>query len=342
MQALVFHGTREIGLEDYPIPAALPGEGLINVAACGICGSDLHGYLGHSKRRSAHIPLIMGHEFTGRIAALGEGAAATLAVGQRVVVQPQISCGHCRACRAGKANTCPNMAIIGIERHGAFAEYVTVPAHRVLAIPDALDDATASLTETLAVEVHLFRQYAPLYARTVVVLGAGAQGLFAIQLARNAGAAQIIASDLFDDRLQLAAASGATMTVRSDHDDLVERVMKMTDGWGADMVVDAVGAPITRQQGVAMLAPDGTLALVGLGTGETTLNFLPVVNKELHIQGSYCYTDDDFTLALELLANQQIKPDGMVSNVPLREGADYFRRLADDPAGLTKVVLIPA
>ncbi|HVU12947.1 MAG TPA: galactitol-1-phosphate 5-dehydrogenase [Phototrophicaceae bacterium] len=340
MQALVFHGTRQISLEDYPVPAPQPGEVLVKVAACGICGSDLHGYLGHSKRRSNHIPLIMGHEFTGRIVALGEGIGGWTA-GDRVVVQPQMSCGHCRACRAGKTNICPNMAILGIERHGAFAEYVSVPADRLFRIPDALDDSTASLTETLAVEVHLFRQYGTLYPRTVAVLGAGAQGLLAIQLARNAGAEQIIASDLFADRLELAQAAGATVTVRADQQNPVEKVLQLTEGWGADLVVDAVGMPITRQQGVGMLAPDGTLALVGLGEGETTLNFLPVVNKELHIHGSYCYSDDDFALALELLASGRVKPHGMVRDVPLYEGGEYFRRLVDAPAGLSKVVLIP-
>ncbi|MHB8624790.1 MAG: zinc-dependent alcohol dehydrogenase [Aggregatilineales bacterium] len=341
MQALVFHGERRLALEEYPIPVLQPGEVLIKVLACGICGSDLHGYLGLSARRTAHIPLIMGHEFTGYVVGLGADVSSSLAVDARVVVQPQISCGHCRACRAGKTNICPNMVILGIERHGAFAEYVTAPANRVFAIPDDLDDSVAAMTETLAVEVHLFRQYAPLYARTVVVLGAGAQGLLAVQLARNAGAAQIVVSDLFDDRLELATASGATLTVRGDRDNLVQRVLDSTDGWGADLVVDAVGAPITRQQGIAMLAPDGTLALVGLGKGETTLNFLPVVNKELHLHGSYCYTDDDFVLALESLANGQINTDGIVQGALLRDGVNYFQRLVDNPTGLAKVVLTP-
>jgi 2-desacetyl-2-hydroxyethyl bacteriochlorophyllide A dehydrogenase len=340
MQALVFYGTSQLRLEEYPVPEPPPGEVLIHVSACGICGSDLHGYLGHSARRTAHIPLVMGHEFSGSVAALGAGVIG-ISTGDRVVVQPQMSCGHCRACRAGKSNICPNMAILGIERAGAFAEYVSVPANRVFRIPAGLGDAEASLTETLAVEVHLFRQFAALYPRTVVVLGAGAQGLFAVQLARSAGAAQIIASDLFDDRLELAARSGATLTLRPDQSDPVKQVLALTDGWGADLVIDAVGAPSTRAQGVAMLAPGGTLALVGLGVGETTLNFLPVVGRELTIQGSYCYSDDDFLLALEMLASGAVRPEGMLHAAPLREGAAYFQRLVDAPTGLTKVVLTP-
>lgn len=341
MQALVFHGTRQISLEDYPVPTPPPGEVLLQVTACGICGSDLHGYLGHSPRRSAHIPLIMGHEFAGNIVALGENVSGTLATGQRVVVQPQISCGQCRACRAGKRNICPNMAILGIERHGGFAEFVSVPANRVFPIPEGMDDVTASLTETLAVEVHLFRQFSPLYPRTAVILGAGAQGLFAVQLARNAGAEQIIVSDMVDDRLQLATALGADITIRPDREDAVKRVLQATDGWGADFVVDAVGAPATRTQGVAMLAPAGTLALVGLGVGETTMNFLPIINKELRVFGSYCYTDDDFILSLSMLASGSISAEGLRHRALLSEGGVYFQRLTNNPEGFAKVILTP-
>lgn len=340
MQALVFHGTSLLRLEEHSVPQVPPGEVLVKVAACGICGSDLHGFLGHSARRTAHIPLVMGHEFSGSVAAMGE-AVAGFTVGDRVVIQPQISCGRCPACRSGRANICPNMSILGIERQGAFADYVSVPADRIFKIPDGLGEIEASLTETLAVEVHLFRQYMPLYPRTVVVLGVGAQGLFAVQLARNAGAAQIIASDLFDDRLELAARAGASTIIRADHDDPIRKVRDLTDGWGADLVIDAVGAPIIREQGLAMLAPGATLALVGLGKGETMLNYLPVVGKELRIQGSYCYSDDDFLLAMQMLANGQIQSDGMVQTAPLSEGEGYFRRLTENPAGLTKVVLLP-
>ncbi len=135
MQALVFHGEHQLALEDVPEPVLAPGEVLVQVAACGICGSDLHGYLGHSARRTRSIPLIMGHEFTGRVAALGPQAPGDITVGQRVVAQPQIYCGRCRACRAGLSNICPNMAILGIERAGAFAERVAVPANRLFPLP---------------------------------------------------------------------------------------------------------------------------------------------------------------------------------------------------------------
>ena len=184
MQAIVFHGKHQLALEDVPEPKLAPGEVLVQVAACGICGSDLHGYEGHSPRRDRSVPLIMGHEFTGRVAALGSEVTGDLAVGERVVVHPQISCGRCRACRAGLTNICPNMSILGIERAGAFAEYVAVPADRLFRLPAHLSDQDGALVETLSIQVHLFQQVPRPLLRTVVVLGAGPQGLFAVQLAR--------------------------------------------------------------------------------------------------------------------------------------------------------------
>jgi 2-desacetyl-2-hydroxyethyl bacteriochlorophyllide A dehydrogenase len=339
MQAIVFHGKHQLVLEDMPQPKPGPDEALLRVNACGICGSDLHGYLGHSPRRDAHVPLIMGHEFTGTVAELGSNVKNSPPVGAKVIVQPLIHCGVCRACRAGKTNICPNMAVLGIERHGAFAEWVTVPADRLFVLPDNLSDINGSMTETLAVEVHLFRHLAPALLRTVVILGAGAQGLLAVQLAKLGGASQIIVTDIVPQRLALAEQMGATMTIQADHEDPVQRVLAATDKWGADFVLDAVGAPLLKKQGIAMLAPDGIFGIVGLGAGESSLSFNPVVNKELTIRGAYAYNDDDFQRSLELIASGQVRVDPMVHVAPLSEGISYFQRLIEEPAGLTKVIL---
>ena len=340
MQAIVFYGKHQLALEDVPEPSLAPGEVLVRVAACGICGSDLHGYLGHSPRRDRSVPLIMGHEFTGQVAAVGPGATGDLAEGERVVVHPQISCGRCRACRAGLSNICPNMSILGIERAGAFAEYVAVPADRLFRLPADLSDQDGALVETLSIQVHLFRQVPRPLLRTVVVLGSGPQGLFAVQLARLAGASQIIATDLIPHRMQLAKQMGATTVLRGD-EDVVGRVLELTNGWGADFIVDAAGAPATRRQGIAALAPGGSLGLVGLLPGETPVEFNAVVNRELVVRGSYSCTDDDLARSLELLASQQITLEGMLELAPLREGVSCFERLLDPMSGLTKVVLQP-
>lgn len=329
-----------------PDPCPAPDEVLIRVHMCGICGSDLSGYLGHSPRRNARVPLIMGHEFSGRIVELGRDAqrrmGGALAVGDRVVVQPLIACGACPACRAGRTNICPNMDVLGIERAGAFAELVVAPVNRVFKLPPETSDLDAALVETLAVEVHVFRSMAPPLLRTVVVLGAGAQGLLAVQLAKLAGASLVIATDVVAQRLERARAMGATHTVLSTAQDVVEHVQALTDGWGAEFVVDTAGAPAARQQAIAALAPGGVLALVGLGKGETSLNFLPVVNRELRVLGSYAYTDDDFLRALELITSGHVQVRDMVQVARLEQGAEFFERLTTQPADLVKVMLQPA
>ncbi len=345
MEALVFHGARQLAVEDVPAPQPGPGEVLIRVHACGICGSDLSGYVGHSPRRNAHIPLIMGHEFSGHVVEVGKQVRRTahdsLAPGDRVVVQPLIACGVCPACRAGQTNICPNMAVLGIERAGGFADLVCAPADRVFKLPVQVSDLDATMTETLAVQAHVFRTMTPPLLRTVVVLGAGPQGLLAAQLARLAGASTVIVTDLVARRLEMARGLGATHTLHSGEEDVVEQVKALTGGWGAEFVVDTAGAPVTRQQGVAALAPGGTLVLIGLGKGETTLNFLPIVNRELHIRGSYAYTDDDFQRAVELIASGQVRVRDMIHLAPLSEGARFFERLVTQPEDLVKVVLQP-
>lgn len=340
MQALVFHGARHLAVEDVPEPTLASGEVLVQVAACGICGSDLHGYLGHSSRRERSIPLIMGHEFSGRVVELGQDVPKDIRVGQRVVVQPQVCCGHCPACRAGMSNICPNMSIVGLERAGGFAERVAVPAHRLFPLPDGLSDLHGALVEMLAVEVHLFRHTMRPLPRAVVVLGAGSQGLLAVQLARLAGASQIIVTDMLPHRLRLAEQMGATTVLPGDGN-VVAEIMALTDGWGAEFIVDAVGASATHRQGIAALAPGGTFGLVGLGPGETTANFGSVINRELVLRGSYCYSDDDFVRALELLDRKQIQVDAMLEVATLGEGVSCFERLVDPASGLTKVVLQP-
>ena len=176
--------------------------------------------------------------------------------------------------------------------------------------------------------------------RTVVVLGAGPQGLLAVQLARLSGASQIIATDLMPHRLCLAEQLGATHVLRGDQD-VAARVKDLTDGWGADFVVDAVGVPDTRRQGIAALAPGGTLGLVGIGLGEVLIDFGPVINRELTLRGSYACSDDDFVRALELLVAGHIQVDPMLAEAPLSEGAACFERLTDPAQGLTKVLLTP-
>ncbi len=329
-------------LADLPPALVSSGDVVVEVILAGICGSDIHGYLGHSERRSRHLPLVMGHEIVGRVTAAGCGVASGPGIGERVVIQPMTVCHSCRACRSGRTNLCERMAILGIETPGGFATHVAVPAGQVFPVPETMTDLQAVLVEPLAIEVRAFREFAGVLPRSVLVLGAGSQGLLAIHLARMMGIPTIIATDTIPERLDLARTAGATDVLLAGATGIPEGVRALTDGYGAEFAIESAGAAQARRDGIAALARGGTLALVGLGTAETTIDALDIVASEKRIHGVYCYSDDDFARALEILASGAIDVDPMTAIRGLSTGADAFARIVDGSAPAVKILLDPS
>lgn len=317
--------------DNAPEPRPEPGQVVVQVSRVGICGSDLHGYLGKSKIRVP--PLIMGHEFTGHIVE----AAGGFGQGQRVVVQPLVSCGECRYCRSGRSEICLQRKVLGAHLPGAFADQVAAPAGNVYPLPDDLSLSTGALVEPLANAVHMISLARESLFGDVVVIGAGTLGLLTLQAALLAGAQRAIVADTDDGRLAVARSLGASATVNPRADDLVAVARDITGG-GADVVVDAVGHSVTRQQAVACCANGGTAILLGLADVETSLNCLDITNRQVRVQGSYGSNDSDFRAALRLLTSGRIDTASWVSEMPLRDGARAFQRLTDSPQGLVKVV----
>lgn len=317
--------------DDAPEPRPEPGQVVVQVSRVGICGSDLHGYLGKSKIRVP--PLIMGHEFTGHIVE----AAGGFGQGQRVVVQPLVNCGECRYCRSGRSEICLQRKVLGAHLPGAFADQVAAPAGNVYPLPDDLSLSTGALVEPLANAVHMISLARESLFGDVVVIGAGTLGLLTLQAALLAGAQRAIVADTDDGRLAVARSLGASATVNPRADDLVAVARDITGG-GADVVVDAVGHSVTRQQAVACCANGGTAILLGLADVETSLNCLDITNRQVRVQGSYGSNDSDFRAALRLLTSGRIDTASWVSEMPLCDGARAFQRLTDSPQGLVKVV----
>ncbi len=337
MRALWYLGPGRMELQVAPVPDPRPNEVVIKVQAAGVCGSDLHGYLGKSLNRKP--PLVMGHEFAGVVASVGE-TVRDLAPGTAVTVYPLITCGACPACRRGDTSQCPSRQVIGIHRPGGFAEFVSVPRTSVVPLPPGMTVLTGSLAEPLANAVHIFNRSVHGLVPRIAIFGAGTQGLMALRLARLLSPAVLISVDVVPARLDLARRLGATAVLNARTEDVAGRIRELTDGEGVDLAVEAVGASATRQAAVASARTGGTVALLGLGEEITPLNAVDIVNREITIRGSYAYTYGDFVRSVQMLGSGLV--GGEWARVyPLEAGPEVFHQLTTDPGDLIKAILTP-
>lgn len=339
MKALVYAAWGELKVREVPEPAPSPGELLVRVAAVGICGSELEGFKARSPRRTP--PLIMGHEFCGEVAALGEGVQG-FRIGDRVVVNSVISCGACETCREGSTHLCPQREIFGMKRPGGFAELVAVPAGTALPLPEKVSPLQGALVEPLANGVHALGLIRESFAETVVIFGAGTIGLMCLQVAKALGAFRLVAVDLDPFRLEAAHRLGAEPVVNPRERSVREAILDFTRGRGADVTVDAVGASETRREAVAVTKPGGEVVWIGLHEDETTLSGFDVVLGERRVSGSYAVTPRDLRTAIGLFAHGRIELAPWVRPFPLAEGARVFLELvAAPPRDYIKALLLP-
>jgi L-iditol 2-dehydrogenase len=316
---------------------------LIEVAACGICGSDVHGFDGSSGRRIP--PIIMGHEAAGIIAAVGSSVTGW-ALGDRVTFDSTIYCGHCAYCRRGEINLCDQRQVVGVScgdyrRHGAFAEFVTVPERVLYRLPPELPFAEAAMIEAVSVALHAVAvaQFEP--GETALVIGAGMIGTLVVQALRVHGASHILVADLDAGRLDEAARSGAhTLIPLAPGEDAAAKVLARFPA-GVDHVFEAVGIGTTVKTAVAAVRKGGTVTLVGNIAKEVELPLQAVVTRQIRIQGSAA-SAGEYPRAIELLASRQIDVRPLISAVePLSRGAQAFDRLYSREPNLIKVVLTP-
>jgi 2-desacetyl-2-hydroxyethyl bacteriochlorophyllide A dehydrogenase len=336
MQALVYTAPRAVEWREWRDPEPGRGEVLVRVHAAALCGSDLHGFLGHSKIRVP--PMVMGHEFTGEIVALGDDVR-DLAPGDRVVVQPLVTCGECMSCRAGRTSICPRRRLLGGHLQGAFAEHIAAPASLVYRLPDHVDFAAGALTEPLANGVHMARLAPPAY-QDVVVFGTGTLGMMALQAFRAAGARRVVVVDTAAPRLEVAARLGADATLNPRLEDVQRGVHAALQGEPPAIAVDAVGHTVTRQQALALVAPGGTVVLLGLAEPSSEFDVLSAINREVRLQGSYGSDDADFRAALALIADRRVDVTSWVEHFSPDQGQDVFTRLVDDPRDLVKAIFM--
>jgi len=338
MQALVWTAAEKMEYTaNREKPVAQEDEVLIRVEAVGICGSEIEGYLGHNSLRVP--PLVMGHEFCGRIEEIG-GRVTGLNVGQKAVVNPLRNCGACAACRKGQPQLCSTRSIVGIHRPGAFGEWVAVPASSVVPVPAELDSFRASLSEPLACSLRATRRAMQRHNfANVVVFGAGGIGILCAKVARLLGAERVIMLDTQDERLRMAAQVAADATINPRSVDIRAELDRIVGDKGVDVVIDAAGFQPTRAAAVSIVNPGGTIMNVGLGIDDTVLPINVQIRGEIEILGSFCYNQQDFRDAVDLLANGSVTEEGWTEVRPLSAGDGAFQDLINGRVKSGKIFL---
>jgi L-iditol 2-dehydrogenase len=334
MQALLLTEYGKLDLVERDTPTIGLTDVLVRVAACGICGSDIHGYDGTSGRRVP--PIIMGHEAAGAVAEVG-AAVDRAKVGDRVTFDSTLYCGQCEFCRRGQINLCPNRRVLGVScadyrQHGAFAEFVAVPQHILYSLPPTLSFEHAAMIEPVSIALHAVARLNIVNGERAAVVGSGMIGLLTIQALRIAGCSDIIAIDLDDSRLELAMKLGATLTLNPT---------RAQPTGEFDIAIEAVGNAPAFATALACVRRGGRVGLIGNLAAEVSFPLQSVVTRELTLVAS-CASAGEYPRAIELIASGQINVVPLISAVaPLAEGQHWFSRLHAAKSGLMKVILKP-
>lgn len=346
MKALLLSEYKHLHVTEMPTPSPGQGEVLVQVAACGVCGSDVHGYDGSSGRRVP--PIVMGHEAAGTVADVGPGVTA-FAAGDRVTFDSTVYCGHCEFCRRGEVNLCDNRQVVGVScgdysRAGAFAEYVTVPERILYRLPLGLSFPEAAMLEAVAVGLHAvgLAQVSKVEpGSTALVIGAGMIGLLVMQAAKAACCSRIILADVDETRLRLGSDLGADEIVNTSHTPLSNEIARLTGGRGMDIVFEAVGHAETVAVAIDCVRKGGTVVLVGNIAARVEIPLQKVVTRQVRLQGS-CASAGEYPEAIEMIASGKIKVRPLITAVaPLSDGPAWFERLHAREPNLMKVVLDP-
>jgi (R,R)-butanediol dehydrogenase / meso-butanediol dehydrogenase / diacetyl reductase len=373
MKALRWHAAKDVRLEEVPEPSPARGHVVIQVGACGICGSDLHEYL-HGpvyipKTRhpltGLEPPVTLGHEFAGRIVAVGEGVEAsfvgrpapdssgradeassgrsTIRESMRVAVNPCVICGECAWCRRGQTNHCAKLACIGLSSDGALAPFVHVPAYACHPLPPEVDDQQGAMVEPLSVAIHAVRRSRVEASERVAIIGAGTIGLLVLQVLKARGAAWVAVVEPREDRRRLATAFRADVVLDPAADDPSRVIARLTGDERADVAFECVGSPTAFGTALRAAGKGGRIISVGLVPEPVQLNLLTLLAHEKEIIGSSAYVDE-FPEAIRLIADRRVRVEPLVTaRIPLAEartrGLDALLRPEE---GHIKILIMPS
>ncbi len=334
MEALLLKEYKKLEMDQMPRPEIGAHDILVRVRACGICGSDVHGFDGSTGRRIP--PLVMGHEAAGEVAEVGAGVT-DLKVGDRVTFDSTIYCGECDFCVRGDVNLCNNRMVLGVSpgpyrRHGAFAEFVAVPRRIVYRLPKNLSYEQAAMIEAVSVALHGVNLTPLRLGDSAVVVGSGMIGVLAIQALKAAGCSRVIAIDPNEGRLKMAVELGATE---------IRTTAPKQGEIDADVALECVGTTDAVRAAISSVRKGGAVTLVGNVHPNIDLPLQEVVTRQIRLQGS-CASCGEYPVALDMMSRGVIKVDSLISAVaPLKDGPMWFDRLYKREPNLMKVILQP-
>jgi 2-desacetyl-2-hydroxyethyl bacteriochlorophyllide A dehydrogenase len=338
MKGLVYNGPEDLRYEEIEDVRPEKDEVLVKIKSCGICGSDVHGFLGITGRRIP--PMVMGHEFSGLVEEVGE-EVKSIKPGDRVAPYPVIFCGECEFCKEGKVHICLNKKALGVlECNGAMAEYVCVPEKVIFKLPENVSYNVGSLIEPLSVSYRGVNSAGDISGKNVLIVGAGTIGLLALAHVKMRNPGKVFLSDLSDARLEVAKQMGADFVINPTKDNIDEVIKRQTNGLGVDVAIEAVGATPTVQQAMTSLKLGGTAVWIGNSAKMININMQEIVTRELKVFGTFLYTYKEFGECVELLGSGKLNVEPIISlTAPMEKGVELFRKLAKDPGSLIKVVL---
>ena len=340
MKRAVLVAPRKFKMEEVEKPIPKGDQVLIQVKCCGICGSDIHSYEG--KHPFVKPPIVLGHEFAGVIADIGNEVEG-FEIGDKVTVEPNLPCGNCYNCRHGKPNICNKLKVIGnIGYNGAFAEYISVPAEKVIKLPEGLSFEQGAFVEPTAVGVHAIRKAGQRVGDKILILGAGPIGLLLLQAAKCAGAARVVITDLFERKLEIARKLGADLIFSPNRGDLAEFIKTWIEEEAIDLIYDCVANERTLNQAIKVARRGTKIIIVGVPTEKICVDLSLVQDGEISLEGSLMYTHDDFLTALELIREGKIEISPLITHrFRFEEIEDAFNlAVASENAGKRLKIMI--
>ena len=333
-------GVQKIEMGPSPYPVLKPGWVIIKVEYVGVCGSDVHFYeSGLRKGEPIPLPFILGHECAGTVTEVAEDVT-TIAVGDRVCFEPQITCGRCRYCRSGHYNMCPDVQFPSVPPYnGMLQKYAAIPAANAFRLPDNLSTKDGALIEPLAVGLSAAERGDVTLGQTVVILGAGCIGLLTMLSCRARGAARILVADLFENRLEKAKELGADVCVNTKETDIREAVSAFTGGEGADVVFETAGSVVTAEWTPYLVRRAGVVVMVGNVNAPASIDLMELMYKDSEIRTIYRYRNN-FQTALNAVSAGRIPIRSIISaEYEFAQTNDAFRACLDKKAEITKVVV---